>query len=127
MNRMPWVGVWLLVGLFAVPATMALVAMLITVGQLGIDPTERTFAVSIQNDTSNRVVLKQCDTTCASYHQIVGLAPGKSFMANTSAGDVPNWWLVATDRGFRLGCIDLLYGEKATGVVVNVSHMVKCP
>jgi hypothetical protein len=81
--------------LIAVPLTLAFLGALgLVVGALhfngidlgAIDPTEQAFTVTIHNDLSEPVVLKQCDTACGpNFHEIDRLAPGASVPVNTSS------------------------------------------
>ena len=123
--------------LIAVPLTFAFLAALgLVVGALhlngidlgAIDPTEQAFTVTIHNDLSEPVVLKQCDTVCGpNFHEIDHLAPGASVPVNTSSENVPNWWVVVGNDGEQLGCLNLLYDHKVRDVVVNTSQMTACP
>ena len=123
--------------LIAVPLTFAFLAALgLVVGALhlngidlgAIDPTEQAFPVTIHNDLSEPVVLKQCDTVCGpNFHEIDRLEPGASVPVNTSSENVANWWVVVGNDGKQLGCLNLLYGHKAPDIVVNTSQMTACP
>ena len=123
--------------LIAVPLTFALLGALgLVVGALhlngidlgAIDPTEQAFTVTIHNDLSEPVVLKQCDTVCGpNFHETDRLAPGASVPVNTSSENVPNWWVVVGNDGKPLGCLNLLYDHKAPDVVLNTSQMTACP
>ncbi|HVS04610.1 MAG TPA: hypothetical protein VHK65_00385 [Candidatus Dormibacteraeota bacterium] len=48
-------------------------------------------------------------------------------MANTSDENVDNYWLVVSNSGTRLGCLDLKYDHKAFGTVVKTSMAGACP
>jgi hypothetical protein len=119
--RPPWPAVVLIASLVAVLGVGARV--------LGIrlDPTEDVFAVTLKNDTGSAVLLKQCDVKCDSFHEQDRLAPDGSVRVNTSSEDAPNWWVVEDGSGRSLGCLNLRYSHKATGVIVNVSATVGCP
>jgi len=123
--------------LIAVPLTFALLGALgLVVGALhlngidlgAIDPTEQAFSVTIHNDLSEPVVLKQCDTVCGpNFHEIDRLAPGASVPVNTSSENVPNWWVVVGNDGMPRGCLNLLYDHNAPHVVLNTPQMTACP
>jgi hypothetical protein len=93
----------------------------------GLDPTEDTFAVSLRNDSGLAVVVKQCDVKCDSYHEQDHLNPGGQVEVNTSSSNVANWWVVTTTSGSSIGCVNLQYDHKQTGVVVNLSKTQACP
>jgi hypothetical protein len=93
----------------------------------GIDPTTRTFAVRLYNDSSVTITLKQCDSTCSTFHEELQLGPGGSTTANTSDENVNNYWLVLSNSGTRLGCLDLKYDHKVFGEVVKTSTAGPCP
>lgn len=92
-----------------------------------LDPTEQTFSVTLRNDTSSTVVLKQCDVDCSSFHSVFRLVPGRTAAVNTSSWGADNWWVVADQGGRTLGCLDLLFYRKETGVIVDVSGYGRCP
>ena len=92
-----------------------------------MDPTTQTFAVRLYNDTNATITLKQCDSNCVAFHEQRQLGPGDSLMANTSDQNVDNYWLVSSNLGRRLGCLDLKYDHKAFGTVVKTSTAGPCP
>lgn len=124
--RKPWFLIGavavLLVGLLFVAATVTLVSL-----GVNLDPTSSVFTLAVENDTSSTVVLKQCDVACNAFHEEDRLSPGERVNVNTSAADVPNWWLIADMHGTVLGCLNLQYSHKITGLVVHVSSMGTCP
>lgn len=81
-----------------------------------IDPTEQSFAVTLQNDTASAATVKQCDSTCNSFHEHDQLLPGASVLVNTSSADVANWWLVAGPSGRTIGCLPLRYSHSTSAV-----------
>lgn len=91
------------------------------------DPPEQSFSVTLRNDTSSLVVLKQCDVDCTSFHSVFRLAPGRTAPVNTSSWGADNWWVVTDESGKTRGCLDLPFYRKATGVVVDVSGYGPCP
>jgi len=93
----------------------------------GLDPTEATFSVALHNDTGQVVVVKQCDVKCDSYHGQDHLNPDGQISVNTSSANSANWWVVADSSGRKLGCVNLQYDHKQSGVVVNLSQTVGCP
>lgn len=113
--------------LLAAMAVFWLVAF-VAVGVLGFrDPTEQAFAVTLRNDTSRTVVLKQCDVRCDTFHEIDRLTPGSTVEVNVSDQDVTNSWAVASTSDQALGCLALRFPRRQTGVVVNVSTMTGPP
>jgi hypothetical protein len=101
---------------------------LVAFGVLGFrDPTEQAFAVTLSNDTSRTVVLKQCDVRCDTFHEIDRLTPGSTVEVNVSDQDVTNSWAVASTSDQTLGCLALRFPRRQTGVVVNVSTMTGPP
>ncbi len=125
-----WRVIWLAVaggGVLAVLAAFWLAAF-VAVGVLGLrDPTEEGFAVTIRNDTSRTVVLKQCDIRCDVFHEIDRLTPESTVEVNVSDQDVTNSWVVASTSDQTLGCLALRFPHKQTGVVVNTSAMTGPP
>lgn len=103
------------------------IALVAEVGGTSLDPTEQTFAVRLQNDTTGTVVVKQCDARCDSFHEQDRLPPGGSVEVNTSSDDAANWWAVTDSTGRTLGCLPLRYEHKIDGLVVKVSHRTGCP
>ncbi|MGI8647895.1 MAG: hypothetical protein ACR2JX_06695 [Mycobacteriales bacterium] len=111
----------LLVALFAVAFVSE------AVFHTSIDPTESSFAITLHNDTSSTIMLKQCDVTCDSFHERVRLLPGADTRVNTSSDNVANWWMISDADGKKLGCLPLRYGHKIDRLVVNVSEQTACP
>jgi hypothetical protein len=108
-------------------ALLALAIVSEAVFHTSIDPTESAFAVTLHNDTSSAVVVKQCDAKCNSFHERDRLAPGESVPVNTSSDNVANWWAVTDNSGKTLGCLPLRYSQKVENLVVNVSEAGRCP
>lgn len=92
-----------------------------------VDPTEQSFTVTLHNDTSSTVVVKQCDAKCDSFHEQDRLQPDGSVPVNTSSDGAANWWSVTDASGHTLGCIPLTYHHKVDGLVVDVSSYTTCP
>lgn len=94
------------------------------VGGCGSDDAE----VKIVNDLNRTVRMVQCaDNLCIDKPHSTGtLAPGDSFLANTSSSGVPNPWLVRELGGKRLGCLPLVMPEPTKGLVAKVSQRVPC-
>jgi hypothetical protein len=84
------------------------------------------FSLTLHNDTSRVVVVKQCDVRCTSFHEQDRLLPRASVQVSTSTSNTPNWWMV-TDGNATLGCIDLLYNHPINNLVVNISKRTACP
>jgi hypothetical protein len=85
-----------------------------------------TFSLTLHNDTSKVVVVKQCDVGCKSFHEQHRLLPRASVQVSTSTSNTPNWWMVV-DGNATLGCIDLLYNHPINNLVVNISTRTACP
>src|SRR5438477_11800351 len=83
-------------------ALMLAFAGLIVAG--GCDPTEGSFGVSIRNDLSRDITIRQCegDSDC----EVRLLHPGQSHKTNASTDSV-QWWAIEEPTGPRLGCIAL--------------------
>jgi hypothetical protein len=115
---------------FVTLGAAALIAIVSVVERFGgpIDPTEHSFPVTIRNDTAAVVVVRQCDVTCASFHETNHLKPGAEVMENaTDEADVTEWLVVTTTHGMRLGCIALHFDHKVRGLVELVSRIGPCP
>src|SRR5258708_26029583 len=91
------------------------------------DPVEQTFAVTLSNGLGVPIRGEQCDAKCDVVHEAHELASGGSGVVNTSSWGADNYWLVTRVPGGRLGCLDLLFHEKRTGVVVKTSTFGACP
>jgi hypothetical protein len=85
-----------------------------------------SFSLTLHNDTSRAVVVKQCDVKCTSFHEQDRLLSRGSMEVSTSTSNTPNWWMV-TDGNATLGCIDLRYNHPINNVVVNISKRTACP
>jgi hypothetical protein len=83
--------------------------------------------VTIRNDSSADVVLKQCDVRCDVTHEVHELRSGQSVDVNTSYANVHNYWMVLDPSRRLLGCIDLLYQQRQEGVIVPVTSARACP
>jgi hypothetical protein len=106
---------------------LVLAALVAQAVHTSIDPTERSFTVTLYNSTSQTVVLKQCGARCTSFHDNVRLSPGGSESVNTSSDGAANWWAVTDASGRVLGCLPLTYDHKSTRVVVDVASRSECP
>lgn len=121
-QRVQWL--WAVIGLLVGGVLLGLIAILSALGFR--DPTEDAFAVTLRNDTMVPVLLKQCDVRCNEFHEQDRLTPGGTVPVNTGL-DTPNWWVVQDASGRVLGCLNLQYKQKQTGIVVNVSAVMPCP
>ena len=92
-----------------------------------IDPTERGFHVTLQNDTAGTVVVKQCNAECDSFREQDRLGPGGRVVVNTSTDDVASWWAVTDSTGRTVGCLSLRYTHEIEGLVVRISRHTSCP
>jgi hypothetical protein len=92
-----------------------------------LDPTEYTFSVTILNNTDGAVTVKQCGSSCGSFHEVDRLLAGESVPVNTSSDGAPNWWLVVNHSGRSIGCLNLTYHHKVSGLVIDASTHHPCP
>jgi hypothetical protein len=121
--------VYALVGVVVVAAGLLFTLSLLAVAQgTSIDPTELSFGVRLHNDTTGTVVLKQCDATCGSFHEVDRLLPGGNVPVNFSSdGGITNLWAVTDAQGAVLGCLSRTYDHKVSDLIVQVSSYAPCP
>ena len=122
-------GVVLVAGVATVVILGLLVALGLVFGARGGASSSGadTFSLTLRNDTSSAVLLKQCDVKCSEFHEQDHLAPGGPVGVNTSPDNVANWWVVQGGSGQVLGCLNLQYDRPHQGLTVNVSATVPCP
>ncbi len=96
-------------------------------GVVGCANGPDTVQVTVRNDTTMNVVIKQCDIRCNEIHEVHRLNPGQTVLVNTSSGGVDNYWLVVDSNGLTLGCLNLYFTHYVDGAVWPISDMGKCP
>jgi hypothetical protein len=100
----------------------------VATGFTGCDPTEDSFAVTLMNDTNQRLVANQCGHGCESNPtERDTLKPAQATAVNTSSSRVDNWWQITTERGRVVGCVNLLYDHKEPHAVRRLSRLTRCP
>lgn len=125
-SRRP-LGMYALVCLGVVAGLLFLLAALAQALGTSIDPTESSFPVTLHNDTTGTVVLKQCGSTCGSIHEVERLAAGRSVPVNFSSEGITNLWSVTNAQGVVMGCLARTYDHKVANLVVQVSSNAPCP
>ena len=126
----PWI---LRVVLVAGVGTVVILGLLFVLGLVfgaSVGPSSSgvdTFSLTLRNDTSSAVLLKQCDVKCTEFHEQDHLTPGGTVSVNTSPGNVANWWVVQGGSGQVLGCLNLQYDRPHPGLTVNISATIPCP
>jgi hypothetical protein len=85
--------------------------------------------VSVVNDTTRRVVVEQCDVTCAETHDNAYLAPGQTWKVNASDENIDEYIEVVDATQPRTACLDLKYPNPRPTATVYVSRAVggSCP
>ena len=86
----------------------------------------QVFPVSIQNNLTEPVVVRDCDSYCSSLPIDITLPPGARTQINSATGD-HKFFAITSQSGQHLGCIDLFFASPESGASVPVSHTVKCP
>lgn len=97
-----------------------------TVSHTGLDPTESGSVVTVYNDTSSTVTVRQCRSDCGSSHEKDQLLPGRAVRVAASTGS-DNWWAVTGSNGELRGCLLLGRAGVGNGSVSNVSAAGSCP
>ena len=103
--------------------TAALAALLAGCGSLG---GIQVFPVSIVNDTSETVVVRDCADYCSSSPIAIELQPGGSTVINRDAGSHKDF-SITTPLGAHVGCLDLHYPTPQPGALAPVSQAAPCP
>jgi hypothetical protein len=83
------------------------------------------FPVSIVNNTSEPVVVRDCDHYCSSSPIRIELQPGASAPINRIAGDHKTF-AITTASGGHVGCLDLYFPAPEPGAQVPVSEAKPC-
>lgn len=97
-----------------------------TVSHTSVDPTDQAFTVTVRNDTSATVVVKQCDSTCETFHETDRISPGADVAVNTSSDGIADWWAVTDTSGSLLGCLPLSYTQTTNRLVIDVFTYIGC-
>lgn len=86
------------------------------------------FPVSLYNDGSAPVVVRDCGTDCTSSHQPYTLDPGKSVQVGASDnGDITRYYLHDVSTGAVIGCLPLEFHQKVSGLTIHTSQAETCP
>jgi hypothetical protein len=102
--------------------------LLISVGCQSVDPTEQFFNISLVNDTSQAVVLRQCDDTgCTKLGDAATVQPGSALIRSISDRGYTTRWAVLSVKGRRIGCLPLRFTVRYDVLKVPVSRSVPCP
>jgi hypothetical protein len=105
---------------------IALVGMpLVVSGCFGLNRIH-IFTVSIVNDTSGAVVVRDCAHFCSSSLISFDLAPGASADVHRTT-DEHKYFSVTTAAGRHVGCLDLFFERAEPGANVEVSGARSCP
>jgi hypothetical protein len=113
-------------------STFVLVAALLLIADAGgpgsVDPTDPSnfSEVTVVNDLTAPVRLMQCDTSCATIHDIYELLPDTSKSLSVAWG-FPVGYYVASEIGQSLGCLRFYFPHRVTSVVVLVSTIREVP
>ena len=91
------------------------------------DPGEHVFPVVLLNDTTTPMLLGQCDSTCGQTRALLSLGPGAAVREGAYAGSVHQYWVIKTEAGEVLGCVDLSFPTKEPGKSVLLSKRTPCP
>ncbi len=97
-----------------------------------VDPTACQIPVTITNDTSSEVTIKECqgtgDKPCATFGEIVELSPGSTHQTSgLTERDPAQPWLVVDNHGGVKGCLNLLFTQDVPApVTVRLSQLKKC-
>ena len=83
------------------------------------------FPVSIVNDTTDAVVVRDCDDYCSSSPIAIHLEPGGSTPINRDTGSHKQF-SITTEAGSHVGCLDLYFTSAQPGARVPVSEALPC-
>jgi hypothetical protein len=101
-------------------------AVLMLVAGCGSLRQLEVFRVSIVNDTTAPVVVRDCDSYCSSSLLTFDLQPGASVPINRAA-NMHKLFSVTTPVGGHIGCLDLYYETAQPGAQARVSQATPCP
>jgi hypothetical protein len=93
-----------------------------------LDPTDPSNFnnVTVKNDTGERVILIQCDTTCKTLHDRTTLEPGNVTVISVSNENISVGYVVAKPSGQRLGCLYFRYSKPQKNLHAMTSEVVRC-
>lgn len=100
-----------------------------------LDYGECNVNVKVLNDTNTTYMIKQCggdiSVSCrVTVHDKAILPPGMAYETNATAeNDSPQPWIVVTEAGNAVGCINLEFHKSATQqqpAVVPLSRLASC-
>jgi len=86
----------------------------------------QVFTVSLENDTSQRVVVRDCDDYCTFSLLSFDLQPGASVPIHRTTNQ-HKFFSVMTPAGGRVGCVDLYFKTAQPDARVLVSQSAPCP
>jgi hypothetical protein len=86
----------------------------------------QVFTVSLENDTSQRVVVRDCDDYCTFSLLSFDLPPGASVPIHRTPNQ-HKLFSVTTPAGGRIGCVDLYFKTAQPDARVLVSQAAPCP
>jgi len=101
------------------------VAVLLSLAGCGGPHSLQIFRVSVVNDTSGAVVVRDCDSYCSSSPIAIDLQPGASTVFNRIARD-HKIFSITTPSGTHVGCLDLYFATPRPGAQVPISHATPC-
>jgi hypothetical protein len=104
---------------------LATAATLSLLGGCGALHGADVFSVSIVNDTSSPVVVRDCNGYCSSSPIAIDLQPGQSAVIHRVAHDHKTF-SITTSAGGHVGCLDLYFATPQPGAQVPVSHATPC-
>jgi hypothetical protein len=99
--------------------TAALLAILLTLAYFKSpkpvidDPGEHTLSVLVNNESAQRLTIKQCmDEACSKFAENHSLNPGQSVLVGGTNNDVDQPWIELDSSGKKIGCLNLNFPGK---------------
>ena len=86
----------------------------------------QVFTVSLENDTSHPVVVRDCDDYCTFSLLTFQLQPGEGVPIHRTVNQ-HKLFSVTTPAGGRIGCVDLYFKTALPDARVPISHASPCP
>jgi hypothetical protein len=86
-----------------------------------------SFIVTITNNTSNVVRLKECGITCQDIEDDFTIPASGTHSVNASPFNLDEFFEVFTQDGRKVGCLNLRYKKPEYGARVSVSSATECP
>lgn len=84
------------------------------------------FPVSLENDTGEPVVVRDCPDFCSSSPLVFDLQPGQSTTINRALNE-HKYFSVTTETGGHIGCVDLYFATYTIGAPTLISQASRCP